>query len=169
LKHILQLDNIVKEQLKYVSRTKGGTMTRDIVLGIGVHAAPEPIVRAITTGGGLASFWTPTATAEPVVGSEARFGFSGAPMPLRMRVDAIEPDRVTWTCLGDFPFWEGTTVEWTLVPETEHGGTNLLFRHLGFPDEQPLFAHGSVAHTWATILDRLKVLAETGTATPALA
>ncbi len=143
-------------------------MTRDIVLGVPVHAEPEPIRRAITTKDGLATFWTPDVVAEPTVGSEARFGFSGASVSLLMRVDRIDDDRIEWTCLGDFPMWEGTVVTWSLLPETEHGGTNVLLTHTGFPDEQPLFDLGSVAHTWSTILDHLKVLAETGSSEPAL-
>ncbi len=143
-------------------------MTRDIVLSISAHASAEPIHEAITTQAGLASFWTSDVTAEPIVGSEARFGFAGAPMPLRMRVDRVDTDTIEWTCLGDFPFWLDTKVIWSLQPESEHGGTNIVFQHTGFPDDQPLFELGSVAHTWSTILDHLKVLAETGTSTPAL-
>jgi uncharacterized protein YndB with AHSA1/START domain len=169
LKHTLKLDTILKTELKYtLKRNEEGTMSRDIVLGVPIHADVEMIRRAITTQEGLSSFWTPTVTAEPTVGSEATFGFAGAPVDLTMRVDRIEDDSVAWTCLGKFPFWEGTTVTWTLSPETEHGGTNVLFVHAGFSEEQPVFEHGSIAHTWATILDRLQVLAETGAATPAL-
>lgn len=143
-------------------------MTRDIVLGISIHAQADPIRRAITTQEGLSSFWTSDVTAEPTVGSEARFGFGGAPVPLRMRVDRIDDGGIEWTCLGEFPFWQDTKVIWTLQPEAEHGGTNVVFEHTGLPDEQPLFERGSIAHTWSTVLDRLKVLAETGSAEPAL-
>ena len=142
-------------------------MTRDIVLGVPSHAEATTIREAVTTREGLASFWTPTVTAESAVGSLATFGFSGAPVELTMRVDRIDDDGVTWTCLGAFPFWEGTTVTWSFLKETEHGGTNVLFVHAGFPDEQPMFEHGSIAHTWSTVLDRLKILAETGAARPA--
>ena len=51
----------------------------------------------------------------------------------------------------------------------EHSGTNLLFVHAGIPDEQRMFEHGSIAHTWATILDRRQVLFDTGAGTPAVA
>ena len=143
-------------------------MTRDIVLGISIHAETEPIRTAITTQEGLSSFWTPTVSAEPTVGTEATFGFAGAPVPLRMRIDRIEDSAVEWTCMGEYPFWEGTVVRWAFSPETEHGGTNVLFTHTGFPEEQSLFDLGSVAHTWSTILDRLMELAETGSTKPAL-
>ena len=141
-------------------------MTREILLGAEIHAGGPTVVKAITTKEGLASFWTPTAIAEPEVGSEARFTFGDA--ALRMRVDRIDADEVAWTCLGDFPLWEGTTVRWALSPEPEHGGTRVLFRHAGFPLEQPEWEFASVAFTWAGVLGRLKVLAETGEAEPYL-
>lgn len=143
-------------------------MARDILLGAETHAVAPTIVDALTTKEGLSSFWTSESIAEPTVGSEARFGFQDAPVPLRMRVDRIEPNEVAWTCIGDFPFWEGTTVTWSLSPGREHGGTRVLFRHVGFPDEQPEWEFASIAYTWAGILAKLKVLAETGSAEPYL-
>jgi len=144
-------------------------MARDIVLGVQIHAEAEPVYRAITTQEGLAAFWVPSATAEPVVGSEASFSFTGAPVGLCMRVDRLDDGKtVEWTCLGDFPNWDGTKVTWSLSPEDEHGGTNVLFIQTGFPDAQPLQELGNVAHTWSTILDHLKELAETGSTEPPL-
>jgi uncharacterized protein YndB with AHSA1/START domain len=142
-------------------------MARQILLGVDVHADQKAVFDAITTKDGLASFWTTDAVAEPEVGSEARFGFEGAPMPLRMRVDRLEPgSEVVWTCLGDFPYWLNTTVTWSLSKEPEHGGTRLLFRHAGFPDEQPEWETATVAYSWAGILARLKGFAETGKPQP---
>ena len=143
-------------------------MTRDILLAAEMHTDAGKIVDSLTTKEGLSSFWTSESIAEPTVGTEARFGFPEAPVPLRMRVDRIDPNEVAWTCLGDFPFWEGTTVTWSLSGEEEHGGTKVLFRHVGFSDEQPEWEFASVAYTWAGILSRLKVLAETGSAEPYL-
>jgi uncharacterized protein YndB with AHSA1/START domain len=143
-------------------------MGREILLGVEAHAGAPTILDAVTTKEGLSSFWTSDSIAEPALGTEARFGFQDAPVPLRMRVDRIEPNEVTWTCLGDFPFWEGTTVTWSLSPEEEHGGTRVLFRHVGFADEQPEWEFASIAFTWGGILGRLKMLAETGNAEPYL-
>ena len=140
---------------------------REILIGVDMHAERKAVFEAITTKDGLASFWTPDTVAEPEVGSEARFGFQGAPMPLRMRVDALEPEReVVWTCLGDFPYWENTTVTWSLSNEPEHGGTRLFFRHAGFPEEQPEWEIGTVTYSWAHILGRLKEFMEDGRAEP---
>jgi hypothetical protein len=143
-------------------------MGRDVLLGVEAHADAPTIVDALTTKEGLSSFWTSDSIAEPAAGTEARFGFEGAPVPLRMRIDRIESNEVTWTCLGEFPFWEGTTVIWSLSPEEEHGGPRVLFRHVGFADEQPEWEFASIAFTWAGILGRLKELAETGDAQPYL-
>ena len=145
-------------------------MARDILLSVQTHADPDTLQRALTTTEGLAAFWTPNSIAEPTVGSEARFSFTGAPVSLRMRVDEIgTPHRVAWTCLGDFPHWGDTKVSWDLMAGPDAGVTTVLFKHLGFPDGQPEAEFASVAYTWATILTALKAYAESGVPAPALA
>jgi len=143
-------------------------MTREIMLAVDAKAEPEAIARALTTSEGLASFWTPDVTAEPTVGSEARFGFTGAPVDLRMRIDAIEPGRVAWTCLGDFPHWGGTKVSWEMSP-ADDSATRVLFKHTGFSDAQPEGDFASVAYAWSSILGALRAYLETDIAKPALA
>lgn len=143
-------------------------MGRDIVLGLEMRAGPKTITEALTTAEGLRSFWTSDVTAEPVAGSEASFGFPGAPMPLQLTVERIEPgSRVEWTRPRNFPFWDETTISWELS-EGEAGGARVLFRQAGFPDAQPEWAYASIAQTWAMVLARLQVLTETGSAEPAL-
>ena len=127
------------------------------------------ITDALTTKEGLSSFWTHDVVAEPEVDTEARFGFAGAPAPLVLRVDRIDPGReVAWTQPRNFPHWDGTTITWSLSDGAEPGGTKVLLRQAGFPDDQPEWEFASVAYTWATVLERLKLLAETGHAEPAL-
>ena len=143
-------------------------MPREIMLAIEARADTAAVDRALTTAEGLAAFWTPDVTAEPIVGSEARFGFTGAPVDLRMRVDAIEPGkRVAWSCLGDFPHWGGTKVSWE-QSHAERDATRVLFKQIGFSDAQPEAEFASVAYTWSTILGALRTYLETGTAKPAL-
>jgi uncharacterized protein YndB with AHSA1/START domain len=145
-------------------------MARDIVLGIAIHADAETVSNAIATREGLSKFWVPGVEGDPgTVGGETTYRFSGAPVDLKMRTDRVDAGKqIAWTCLGDFPGWKDTTVIWSMSAEAEHGGTNVTFRHDGFPDEQSDFELGSVAHTWAQILDHLKELAETGSTTPPL-
>src|SRR5687768_8101347 len=103
-----------------------------------VEAEIATIYRAITTQEGEASFWTPDCDVQAIIGSVARFGFATAPVDLRMRIDGLAEGRsVRWTCLGDFPHWAGTTVEWDLEPAPSGRGTMVRFRHDGWSAEYP--------------------------------
>ncbi len=143
-------------------------MTRGIVHGIEIHADPKAVFDTIATRSGLAAFWTPEVEGDVVEGGELIFGFAGAPARLPIRVSRLDPPReVAWECPGGFPFWEGTTVTWSIEP-SEHGA-KLVFQHTGFPDAQPEYDFGSVSLTWAQIVARLKEIVESGGApNPAL-
>jgi uncharacterized protein YndB with AHSA1/START domain len=143
-------------------------MSKDIVLGIEIHGEPKAVFDTVATRSGLAAFWTPDVQGDEAEGGELSFGFSGAPMRLPIRVARLHaPNEVAWECPSGFPFWEGTRVTWSLEP-SEHG-TKVVFRHTGFPDAQPEYDFGSIALTWATIMSRLKEVAESGgKANPAL-
>jgi uncharacterized protein YndB with AHSA1/START domain len=146
-------------------------MAAPIALAIDVKASPEALTKALTTGAGLASFWTADSQAEPQVGSLAVFGFGTT--QLTMRVDELSAgERLTWTCLSDFPMapycWEGTTVTWVLT-QSDHGDTHVLFLHGGWPQALPQAEVASPAFTWAMVLSALKAYAETGTAAPVFA
>ena len=142
-------------------------MLSDMVHEVEIAAEPATIYRAITTHEGEAGFWVTDNAIEPKVGSEAQFRFKGAPVPLRMRIDALEANkRVKWTCLGDFPGWKDTIVTWTLGPGTE-GKTKVEFRMgnlVGYPEKEV----GSVNYTWGQVVARLKGYAETGKPQPYL-
>ena len=141
-------------------------MLSDMVHEVEIAAEPATIYKAITTHEGEAGFWVTDNAIEPKVGSEAQFRFKGAPVPLRMRIDALEANkRVKWTCLGEFPGWKDTTVTWTLLPGTEAGKTKVEFRMGdlgGYPDKEV----GTVNYTWGQVVARLKGYAETGTPQP---
>ena len=51
-------------------------------------------------------------------------------------------------------------MEWSIDP-SEHGA-NVTFRHLGFPDAQPEYDHGSINLTWGLVVARLKAVVESG-------
>lgn len=143
-------------------------MNGPMLFAVEVDADAESVYGAISTEAGEAAFWTSDLDLEPVIGSIARFGFPGAQVDLRMRIDALEPGRlVRWSCRGDFPFWAGMTVTWDLSAAAT-GGTMVLFRHDGWPDEYPELEYAKVSYTWARILGALKAFAETGTIQPFL-
>jgi len=143
-------------------------MNGPMLHAVDVDADPGSVFGAIATRAGVASFWTSDLDLEPVVGSVARFGFPGAPVDLRMRIDALESGRlVRWSCLGDFPFWAGTTVSWGLSTAAS-GGTTVLFRHDGWPEDYPELEYAKVSYTWARIVGALKAFTETGMSLPFL-
>jgi uncharacterized protein YndB with AHSA1/START domain len=143
-------------------------MSRDIVHGIEIHAEPKAVYDRISTRSGLAAFWTPDVQGDESVDGELSFGFSGAPVRLPIRVARREPfTEIAWDCPGGFPYWEGTSVSWSLHP-SEYG-TKVVFRHTGFLDDEPEYDFGSVSLTWALIVARLKEVVESGGApNPAL-
>ena len=141
-------------------------MLSDMVHEVEIAADPGTIYKAITTHEGEAGFWVTDNAIEPTVGSEAHFRFKGAPVPLRMRIDALEANKkVKWTCLGEFPGWKDTTVTWTLSPGTETGKTKVEFR-MGSLAAYPEHEVGTVNYTWGQVVARLKGYAETGTPQP---
>jgi uncharacterized protein YndB with AHSA1/START domain len=136
-------------------------VSRDIVHAIEIHAEPKAVFDTVATRSGLAAFWTPDVQGDDAEGAELTFGFSEAPVRLRMRVErSASPTEVVWTCPGDFPMWDGTRVTWALQP-SEHG-TKVVFRHTGWPDAQPEYDFGSISLTWALIVTRLKQVVESG-------
>jgi uncharacterized protein YndB with AHSA1/START domain len=136
-------------------------MNRSIVHGIEIHSDPKTVYDTISTRSGLAAFWTPDVQGDETVDGELTFGFSGAPVRLPIRVTHLEPPtEIAWDCPGGFPYWEGTKVSWALQ-SSEHG-TKVVFRHDGFPDDEPEYDFGSVSLTWALIVARLKEVVEAG-------
>jgi uncharacterized protein YndB with AHSA1/START domain len=144
-------------------------MSRDIVHGIEIHAEPKAVFDTVATRSGLAAFWTPDVQGDEAQGGELTFGFSEAPVRLPIRVARVEPPtEIAWDCPGGFPFWQGSSVSWSLEP-SEHG-TKVIFRHTGLPDDQPEYDFGSISLTWALIVARLKEVVESdGAPNPALA
>ena len=113
-------------------------MAAPLMHGVVIEAAPAKIYEALSTGKGLGSFWTSDSTAEPKVGSVARFGFGGP--VLQMKVEELKPGRlVRWSTHDGFPEWKGTTVTWEIAPV--EGGSEVKFNHEGWPAELPQAAN----------------------------
>jgi uncharacterized protein YndB with AHSA1/START domain len=144
-------------------------MGREIMFAVDIDAEPKAVFDAVSTEDGLRSFWTPDVDARSEVGSIARFGFEKAPMDLRMRIDRLEPgSEVGWTCVGDFPYWDGTKVRWSLAPNPEGPGTRVTFSHTGWPADQPEYEYASVSYTWGQIVARLHDVLGSGRSDPYL-
>lgn len=142
-------------------------MTGDLLHAVEIHADPHTIFDAIATQRGQTAFWTADAMVQPSLGSMAEFGFPGAPVKLKMRVERLEPDKlVEWRCEGDFPYWTGTRVSWELRPAPTPGETTLLFSQTGWPADYPPQEFAHVNFTWGQIVARLKAYAESGQPQP---
>lgn len=129
-----------------------------------IKADADRIYEALSTGKGLASFWTRDSHAEPKVGSIARFGFGGP--VLEMKVEELVPGkRVRWSTNGGFDAWNGTTVTWD-IKHGEDGANEVWFDHDGWPASLPAKDTASVNFTWGGIVARLKEYAETGKPVP---
>ncbi|HEX7247547.1 MAG TPA: SRPBCC domain-containing protein [Actinomycetota bacterium] len=143
-------------------------MARDIVQAIEVNAEPKTVFDTVASREGLAAFWTSDVEGDDRPGGELSFGFPHAPSRLPITIATVDaPSAIRWECSSDWPFWNGTTVEWAFEP-SEHG-TQVVLRHLGYADDMPDFAFGSVNLTWALVTSRLKDVVESGGApNPAL-
>ncbi len=124
---------------------------------IRIDAPPERVYEALTTTEGLRGWWTPDASAEPIVGSIAVFGFYNRAVVFRMRIDALRPNRrVDWTCVGDYESWLNTRISWQL--KKVDGGTLTKFRHAGWPSVRGTFAETNT--TWGALMYHLKSYCE---------
>ena len=141
-------------------------MSRSIILAVDIEADPEAIFDALTTTDGLAAFWTPRVDGDAHAGGLLHLGFEAAPVDLEVSVALADRDThtVQWECNGPWPYWTGTSIEWSTVD----AGPRLLFAHGGWTEEQPESEFGSVAYTWAMVLQALKAFSESGVPAPAL-
>jgi uncharacterized protein YndB with AHSA1/START domain len=129
-----------------------------------IEATPAKVYEAISTGKGLASFWTSDSQAQPEVGSVARFGFGGP--VLEMKIEELRPGKlVRWSTHDGFPEWKGTAVTWEIVPAAK-GGTEVKFNHEGWPAALPQGELASVNYVWGRVVGRLKRYVETGKPAP---
>lgn len=139
-------------------------MAGPLMHSVTIDGDANKIYEAISTGKGLASFWTRDSKAEPKVGSTATFGFGGP--VLELNVAELKPGKlVRWTNPGGFPTWEDTTISWEIVPAKD-GGQEVKFSHAGWPESMSPADLASVNYTWGRVVGRLKKHVETGQAVP---
>lgn len=144
-------------------------MTREIVLALDIADDAGRIFDAITTQGGLASFWTPDVTASAEAGSTLRFGFEPAPADLEVTLEmADRGEGVVWAAGDSWPDWSGTTITWSFTGSPTGDGTRVVLVHDGWPDDHADPDLGSVAYTWSLVLGALKGYVESGEPQPAL-
>ncbi len=132
---------------------------------IRIQAPAAKVYEAVSSGEGLARWYTRTCTADARVGGEVQFKFRRGEVMCRMRVDELLPEEIRWTCVENnvIPEWEKTTIMFELNRGLD-GETELHFVHDGWADETEWFEH--CADGWDYFLKSLKEYVETGTGTP---
>jgi uncharacterized protein YndB with AHSA1/START domain len=138
-------------------------MAAEIKHQIPIDASPDRVYAALATAAGLRGWWTADVLADETVGGKAEFGFEGRKMVFRMKIETLDPGkRVAWSCHGDHPEWDGTTLTWTLA--REDGATVLRFTHGGWKSISDFCA--SCNSSWGELMFRLKDYAEGGNPGP---
>jgi uncharacterized protein YndB with AHSA1/START domain len=135
----------------------------DIAQELTIEATPEKVFNALTQQDELAQWWTNHVTAEPKVGSIAKFSFDNGAVVFQMEIAELNAGkRVHWIVRHGPPHWEGTDVTWDLSPV--ESGTKLLFGHHGFAVADA--SYEETAQGWQYFLGSLKSYLETGKGTP---
>jgi len=128
-----------------------------------VHSSTGKAHAALTEPAGYRGWWSTNCAIGPGVGRESMLYFNkgGTPVSMRFRIDAIEDNRIRWTCVAhDMPSWVGTTLEWKLAPAG--GDVDITLVHDGWKDAAP----DMVKQGWKHFLASLKSYLETGTGEP---
>ena len=124
----------------------------DLLHQIDIKASPQQVYAALTTPSGLAGWWTADAHAEQKIGGKAEFGFNKRGAVYRMTINALDPGKqVVWSCQGDNPEWQGTTLTWTIT--ADGAGSVLRFTHRGWKSASDFFAMCN--STWGVPLEGL--------------
>ncbi|MEZ0094012.1 SRPBCC domain-containing protein [Streptacidiphilus sp. EB129] len=134
----------------------------DILHRIGVTSSPDEVYGALTTVGGLASWWTEDTDGDGAVGGVLRFRFVAGGFDMKV-LETRPAELVLWEVVDGPEEWIGTQVRFEL--KQEDGFTIVLFRHEGWKEPVEFMYHCSTK--WATFLMSLKRLLETGRGEPA--
>ena len=125
----------------------------DLMHQIPISASEDKVYAALATQTGLRGWWTGDTKADEKVGGKAEFGFDKRKFVIRMSIEALHPGKqVVWTCHGDNPEWNGTTLTWNIA--REEGATMLRFTQSGWKAVTDFYAMCN--STWGELMYRLK-------------
>ena len=134
----------------------------DIVHDFPVQAPPQAVFEVVSTGAGLAEWWTERSAGTPRRGAEYALWF-GPKFDWEARVTECDPpSRFELQITKADADWTGTRVGFVLAPA--NGGTQVRFHHNGWPT---LNEHYRVScYCWAMYLRILKRYVEHGERVP---
>jgi uncharacterized protein YndB with AHSA1/START domain len=133
---------------------------KEIIHTVEIQAPVASVDEALTTEGGLSSWWTRGVSVE---GDRISFTFEEGFNPV-MRVEQREPGRlVAWSPESGADPWMGSTIRFELGERD--GRTGILFRHR-YAQDLPDEIFGVFNFNWAYYLESLRQLCEEGTGKP---
>jgi uncharacterized protein YndB with AHSA1/START domain len=136
----------------------------DFVHIVPIKASAKKVFAAIATQLGNQGWWTHDTVLDPRVGGTAEFGFDRRGAVFHMRIDELVPERrLVMSCSGEHPEWNGTTLEWTLIPDGDEG-ISLHFTHRNWM--VPTDFAASCNSMWGNLMYRLKDFVESGKPAP---
>ena len=140
----------------------------DIIHKIGIKAPLSKVYGAISSVGGVASWWTRETTGNSELGGtiDVLFRAHGGEERGRMSFELtklVPNEQVVWRFTRGPEEWIGTDVTFQLAQRGDY--TVVLFGHRNWPEAKEFMAHCSMK--WATFLLSLRDLAETGNGRPA--
>ena len=121
----------------------------DIVHELTIDTSPEAVYAAVSTGPGLATWWSSDVALEsngsstnagPAEGDVISVGFDDRAVVIRLRIDTLNgpeeegPALAHLTCIGGPEEWPGTQIAFRIEAEPERG-TTLRFWHGGWEYE----------------------------------
>ena len=155
----------------------------DIVHELTVKASPDAVFEAVTTVGGLSSWFTSDCEVTATPETRVSLWFESHTIELVMEVDLVErPEAVHWNCVKGPEEWPGTKVAFRIeaapagsggpgeLGATGEGGettvTESVVRLWHGNWEYEDGALPRCSFQWAMHLDSLRRYVETGTGTP---
>ncbi|MCU1581905.1 MAG: activator of Hsp90 ATPase 1 family protein [Microbacteriaceae bacterium] len=134
----------------------------DILHRIGVKDSSADVVfDALTTLGGLSSWWASDTSGSVDVGGVIQLRFLPGGFDLKL-IELTPCASVRWEVVDGPAEWIGTTVNWEIKQDGDY--TIVLFSHAGWKEPVEFMNHCSTK--WATFLLSLKSLLESGTGYP---
>jgi uncharacterized protein YndB with AHSA1/START domain len=131
---------------------------------VDVNARPEAVFNAVSTGKGLAGWWSTTVIAPEEVGGIVDFTFGGDFNPDMEITQFQPPSLVSWRCVGGHDPWLNSTFAFAISP-LEDSHTRVVFTQ-GYGSPISDIEFGIYNYNWGYYLHSLKQLVETGKGFP---
>ncbi len=118
------------------------------------------IFEAVNSVPGIKGWWT---TGTRFKDGVYEFAFTETDKEQFKIIETIENSVVKWEAVKGHKEWQGTKVEFRILPKTD-GTTDLSFRHYNWKEQSDFY--GVCNYHWGLYLRSLKKYIETGTGSP---